>query len=240
VKCCIYKIRNKFNNKVYIGQTIEYRKRISRHKSALKNNKHKNAYLQNSYNFYENLGCSMDEIFEFSIIMCPINILELTEWEQAFLDIYREITSCYNIGEIVDSAFRGCKHSDETKNKIREKSKAHRHTQESKIKMSIAHKGVKNTENQKNKISEALKGRIFTQETLYKMSEAKKGRFVSEETRMKLKYANIGKIMTEEVKQKISLNTMKIRGPHTEERKLKLSIANASKILKSIYSPDGE
>ena len=37
--CVIYKIRNKINNKIYIGSTLKtFLKRIYNHKNALKNN----------------------------------------------------------------------------------------------------------------------------------------------------------------------------------------------------------
>lgn len=46
----IYKILNTKNNKVYIGQTKDYDKRIREHLQYLKNNTHQNKYLQRTYN----------------------------------------------------------------------------------------------------------------------------------------------------------------------------------------------
>ena len=48
----IYIIRNKINNKVYVGQSVNTKLRIANHKNLLRNNKHENKYLQNSYNKY--------------------------------------------------------------------------------------------------------------------------------------------------------------------------------------------
>jgi group I intron endonuclease len=49
----IYKITNILNNKVYIGQTMQFiEKRITYHFSYLKRNQHSNQYLQKSYNKY--------------------------------------------------------------------------------------------------------------------------------------------------------------------------------------------
>lgn len=46
----IYKITNILNNKVYIGQTMQFiEKRITYHFSYLKRNQHSNQYLQKSY-----------------------------------------------------------------------------------------------------------------------------------------------------------------------------------------------
>lgn len=48
----IYKIQCKENNKIYVGQTTKFRKRVVQHKSNLRNNKHCNPLLQNSWNKY--------------------------------------------------------------------------------------------------------------------------------------------------------------------------------------------
>lgn len=45
MKCGIYKIINLINGKVYIGQTINYTKRKSRHFLLLKKGIHHNEYL---------------------------------------------------------------------------------------------------------------------------------------------------------------------------------------------------
>lgn len=48
----VYMIRNNINGKVYIGQSVDVRDRLWHHKSMLKNNRHENSYLQNSWNKY--------------------------------------------------------------------------------------------------------------------------------------------------------------------------------------------
>lgn len=48
----IYAIQCKVNNKIYIGQTINYKSRIKYHKDFLRKNKHTNPYLQEDYNKY--------------------------------------------------------------------------------------------------------------------------------------------------------------------------------------------
>jgi group I intron endonuclease len=48
----IYIIRNKVTNKVYIGQSIDIKKRFREHKSYLKNSNHWNPNLQNICNKY--------------------------------------------------------------------------------------------------------------------------------------------------------------------------------------------
>lgn len=46
----IYKIVNVNNGKVYVGQTIQFRKRLSKHYGCLCHNKHASTYLQKSFN----------------------------------------------------------------------------------------------------------------------------------------------------------------------------------------------
>ena len=72
----IYLIKNKINNKVYIGQTVRnLRKRINEHKADFISQKHTNKYLLKSFNKY-----GWDN-FEFSIIDTANNIDELNEKE---------------------------------------------------------------------------------------------------------------------------------------------------------------
>lgn len=66
----IYKITNKLNNKIYIGQSKWIKTRLTEHRNDLRNNKHQNQHLQNAWNKYkgENFKfeileeCSIDEL----------------------------------------------------------------------------------------------------------------------------------------------------------------------------------
>lgn len=49
---CIYMIMCMPTKKIYIGQTVDIKRRIATHYSRLRLNKHKNVYLQNSFNKY--------------------------------------------------------------------------------------------------------------------------------------------------------------------------------------------
>jgi len=62
----IYKIENLINGKIYIGKSVNLTKRKRDHFNLLKNNKHTNNFLQNSYNKYgsDNFKFSILEICE--------------------------------------------------------------------------------------------------------------------------------------------------------------------------------
>jgi len=74
----IYLIHCKKNRKAYIGQSSNISQRFMHHKSMLKNNKHKNKYLQRAWNKYGEAS------FEFSILeICNIELLNIKEVEFA-------------------------------------------------------------------------------------------------------------------------------------------------------------
>lgn len=88
----IYKIENKTTGKLYIGSSLDIRKRWVRHLWDLKNNKHHSIILQRAWNKYG----KDDFIFEI-IEECTIdNLLTL---EQKYLDEYLPIYNiCPNAG----------------------------------------------------------------------------------------------------------------------------------------------
>lgn len=88
--CGIYKITNKINNKVYIGQSVHVERRINEHKNLLRNNKHHNQHLQHSYNKYGKKN------FIFNII-CECEANELNEKEIFYIKKYNSFLDGYNL-----------------------------------------------------------------------------------------------------------------------------------------------
>jgi group I intron endonuclease len=101
---CIYLIKNKINNKVYIGRTNNSSKRFSKHKALLFKNKHPNKHLQNAWNKYGSYN------FEF-IIDTYADIPKLPYLEEKILKSYKK-NMIYNIMDINNNIH---KHSKETK-----------------------------------------------------------------------------------------------------------------------------
>jgi len=105
----IYKIENKVNGKVYIGQTeVGYKTRIGQHKSALRYNRHPNEYLQRAWNKYG------EDNFIFSVVeTCSNNDLDVKEVR--LIAHHRKTTGAYNFES---GGKKNKQHSDYSKAKM--------------------------------------------------------------------------------------------------------------------------
>lgn len=110
----IYLIRNNINNKIYIGQTTSsVETRFKQHKKQLRDGNHGNAHLQSAWNKYGEDCWSVELLTECS------SLEEMNEKERLLIQEYNSIDRNfgYNIREGGDG---GGRHSDETKEKLRE------------------------------------------------------------------------------------------------------------------------
>jgi group I intron endonuclease len=137
--CGIYGIRNKINNKLYIGQSINIEKRYASHLRQLKNNKHVNKHLQSSY-----LKYGADNFELIILVECleeslateeqnQINLYSHTQIYNKMLDVHNhkftkeirikisELKKGTSVGEF--NPFFGKKHTNETKAKMGERKK---------------------------------------------------------------------------------------------------------------------
>lgn len=111
----IYCITNNINDKKYIGQSVNIKKRQRRHFYDLDTNNHDNAYLQRAYNKYGK------ENFSFLLIKaCKPKYLN--RFEKMYIKIYNTYQDGYNLTTGGQSPF--------------EKKNNHRHTLSNCIKMS--------------------------------------------------------------------------------------------------------
>jgi group I intron endonuclease len=76
----IYQIRNVINNKIYVGSTINLIQRKKAHEYLLRKNKHKNDYLQNSWNKHG------EDAFVFEVLEVVDDILFILVREQYYID----------------------------------------------------------------------------------------------------------------------------------------------------------
>ena len=93
----VYCITHLSSGKVYIGSTFQtYQKRAWQHSNELKNGKHKNPYLQNSYNKYGSLD------FEIKLIEEVCSKLDLLEKETFWINHYQsfDLSKGFNINKL--------------------------------------------------------------------------------------------------------------------------------------------
>jgi group I intron endonuclease len=209
----IYKITNKINSKIYIGQTIRSLDvRKYEYKRAKRIKRKCNNYLINSFNKY-----GFDN-FEFSIIDTATSIKELNEKEIYYINLFN---SCdRNIGYNIELGGNNSLASEETRKKMSASRKGKKQTEEW-VKKRIPTKGS----------DEAKKhGRPKTNLEIKYLKENSP------------KYW-LGKTRSEETKQKVSetkkkqalkpLNTKKVKAIDVDTNEIKIfdSISDAHKEL---------
>ena len=160
---CIYKIYNNMNNKVYIGQTTNYKRRVKDHNRMLQNNVHTNKFLQLDYNTYGS-NCFSFQVIEDNVLKC-----NLLERERYWVDYYGGIENLttYNMTTY--------KHINSyVKTQISKGNSGKTRTDLFKIKMSNVKNDLYRTNNDtKIKISSALKKYYKTQQGKQQINQMK-------------------------------------------------------------------
>ena len=145
----IYKITNLIDGKIYIGQTVNYKKRKTSHLNSLKNGNHHNEHLQRAFDKYG------EDSFKIELIK-KCNIEELDKLERYYI---RELDAC-NHDKGYNMMYGGQRYRNFTK--------------EVRLKMSEAGKGRKFTEEHKKRIGLAQKGRVISRQSIEKAKETRK------------------------------------------------------------------
>ena len=150
---CIYSILNKVNGKIYIGQTIDSKRRFKEHKSELRRNNHYNPHLQYAWNKYG------EDSFEFNILeYCELDKLNDNEiWWISYFDSTNKLKG-YN-------QTTGGEDNKGSANPMYGK----HHSLKSREKMSNSRKGTQKGSNNN------FYGKKHSVESRKKMSEARKG-----------------------------------------------------------------
>lgn len=150
-KTGVYLIRNKQNNKLYVGSTQRsLYGRLTQHKSALKRNCHPNKQIQADYNLF-----GVDN-FEIELLaICPPAFSYIAE--QFYLDTLKPQ---YNTSKFALTS-KGVKCSEETKKKISASNALAFSCPKRKESISIKQKEVQNRAEVKEKIRESSKKYIW-------------------------------------------------------------------------------
>lgn len=196
--CGIYCIENLVNNKKYIGQSVNIKRRFSQHKSLLNSGKHENEYLQRSWNKY---GANS---FNFYILQ-ECEEYNLDELERYYINLFNSTNDNYGF----NNESGGCSNkraSEKTKEKVSKANTGRHHTEETKKKMSESRKGHFISEENIKKLVEGRRKARFSEDGLRRLSEFNTGKVLSEDTKRKISDGLKGIIRSDETKKKMSEN----------------------------------
>ncbi len=197
---CVYEIRD-HKNRIYIGSSVDYKKRKNAHLLALRKGSHSSKKLQSVFDKY---GI---EVLKFSVVEEVSDSSLLINREQHYIGILRP---WFNSSPTAGSSL-GVKHSDEVKRA-----------------QSLRRKGKPiHDENFKSKLAESNRNRVWSDEAKKKASDRMKGTKASPEWIDKIKKINTGRVFTLDHKAKIGA---KSKGrPFTEKMRLAVIASNKNR-----------
>ena len=161
-KSGIYKITNTINQKIYVGSSVNLKKRFNTHINSLIKNTHHSKTMQRAYNKYG----------KDSFIFEVVELVELKEnlliREQYYMDELNPFGDNGFNNERIAGSKLGFKHTEETKKKMSESAKIY--SKEISERMKKLHTGKKMLNETKEKISKKLKGCKRNEDFKNKMS----------------------------------------------------------------------
>ena len=200
----IYILKNKINEKLYVGQTLHLKSRLLGHKQL----SNKESIIDRAINKY---GW---ENFEKYLIYVPENLLDFFEIEMiAILNTIEP--DGYNLAR---GGSGNGKHTEATKEKIRRANQGKKHTEVSRAKMSKNRMGHHHSKETITKMSGAHKDKVFSEEHKNNLSKACMGR----KGKKGEEHPMYGKHHNDESKAAISKSHKGLF--HSDESKKKMSV----------------
>lgn len=209
----LYRITNTLNYKVYIGQTINEKRRWQAHSSYAKQNEP----IQYIHRAMKKYGV---ENFIYEVIAQCLTQEDADETEILLIQQYNSQNKehGYNVAPGGDHAWNGGlpkeqqpmygkKQSDYFKQRMSEihSGKTVIHSEEWKKYMSNILSGIPRADDVKEKISKSNKGLKRSDETKMKISQVQIGKIKSQETKNKMSKSHIGKKKSLKTKKRMSL-----------------------------------
>lgn len=194
----IYKITNTINGKFYIGQSVNFKKRWSKHRRDARCGCHYRLHRSMRKHGVDNF------IIEFIEENIPQIILNDREklWIATLIPHYNMTDGG---GGVV-----GWKPTEEQRCKMSTAQIGRVHSEETRRSISIANKGKVNSAEARSKMSIAATGRFCSAETRRVMSIARVGRIPSAESVQKMSRSQSGHVCSEETRNRISNSQSKI------------------------------
>lgn len=216
----VYTITCTANGRVYVGSSINIKKRCGKHLWQLRKGIHENPHISRSWNKYG------EEAFVFRMIEAVPDHTKLIEREQFWMD---RLCPEFNQRPAAGNNL-GLKYSEETKRKMSAsmmgKTKGRIVTEETRRKISEANMGRKVSAETRAKLSKSHMGIVHSPETIERIASKRRGVKLgphSEETKRKISEAQIGKVLSAEHRKKLSESHKNKVLP--EEQKAKISAA---------------
>lgn len=169
----IYKIVNKSNNKVYVGQTSQpFKKRYWLHLWKLNHGVHDNTHLQSAFETYG------DKSFYFEVIESCSGEDNLNKLECQYIEHYDSYRNGYNMTTGGDGK-RGCPMSESARKTVGEKNRAHmtgrKCSESTRMKMSASSAHKPCSDAHKEILRAYMKNRVVSSSTRNKIAKANMG-----------------------------------------------------------------
>lgn len=203
----IYCIKHVGSGMLYIGSAEKFDVRFKKHLRQLRRGTHHSYKLQDAWNKFG------EGAFEITVLeRCDKEALLVRE--QRWIDELNAVDDGYNVAIWAESPMRGKKHSEETRERMRESHKKRKPISEEtreKIRQAAIQRekekkdsGYEVSTETKAKLIEKLTGRPVSKETRAKLSASNKGQQLTEEQRAKQIASLAGRKLTEEHKAAIA------------------------------------
>ena len=197
--CGIYIFTNKTNGKQYVGKDISLYK-DKRKKQHLRNAFDTKSDDYDSY-FHRAIRKYGKDDWEYHRGFCAEE--DLIDTEIHYIALLKTFGEGYNMTAGGEGVL-GLKHTEESKEKIRQANLGKTLSDDTKEKLREANLGKNLSEEHKEKIRKTRSREPRSEETKKKISEGNKGKKVSDEAKERMRAAKLGTKLSDETKRKIS------------------------------------